>query len=1166
VSAEVDRGVIATVLALLGPLADADNPDLLAELLATLGWTPDGIALVHASELADFAADIASGLEGLEALLEQDEIGLEDLAEGFEPLVVAVVALIASISTRPVAPPAPADALEKLAEDLGAFLLESYIATTVPKVGVLLGLLGVWKAAEQVEIADQTGVVYRQARSGRTLDLSAFGDAFRDPLDYLRQRVEGPIGVRLAADAIADLLGPEVVDLLQMAGATAGYGVAAAVSGLTSAERDAADRFLLVDSSFPVASGVAGGSLRIVIGLSDDTAGEGLGLLVGSRGQIALQLQRKFGVLKLVLSGTEAPLLITGKGIRLGSSGDSPVGFSIEAGYASTPGQEPAVRFGSAVQTHFQVGSIAMTVRVAEDGNNVDVGGTIDIEDILLALRGGDGDGFLDHILPKDPIELNATLGLDVSLKGGVRVRGSGGFEQHITIEKAIGPLVIHEVQIAAHFAETGLTASLSGTLGLALGPVAATVESMGLAARLAPAKSAQVNVPPAGLLGPLDFALAFKPPAGAGLSIKAGPVTGGGYLFFDPDNEQYAGVLQLGFKAISITAIGLITTRLPDSSGAVGATKKGFSLLVIIAVEFPPIQLGYGFALTGVGGLLGINRTMMIEPLRSGVRDGSVNSILFPQDVIARAPQIISQLQSIFPPTEGRYVFGPMVKIGWGPKSVLEFEAALVLELMSPIRLVILGRVQAALPDKKDPVLKIRLDMVGVVDFDKGEISVDASLIDSRLVMFSLTGDMALRVGWGASKIFVLAAGGFHPHFQPPPGFPVLKRLAIALADSDNPRLRMETYLALTSNTIQFGAALDAYAKLDTFVGTFSVSANLAFDALIQFQPLELTASLGAQVDIARNGVPFLHAALLATLTGPTPWHIIGYAEFDCLGKHRVDFEATVGPPAAPPTTFMDAKDVLTVLATAFSQPDAWVSLPPDTSDRIVSLRDQDPTAAVLVHPLGALTARQRLVPLGTSLERFGAAVVTPTTFALSAFSVGSGAMTPQESDLFDAFSPGQFKALTDDERVTRPAFELMRSGGHAAVNSFRLPTDLPAGVATTTDYAESIIDVEPETGIRSATGVAWKAAVLPDGVVGALSAGGAAAFAGIRGTGPARFRGPRLGVTVAPERYVVAATDTLHPIAPAASESSAEAHDRLMLRPRSAPAAQVVPTREAA
>jgi len=50
------------------------------------------------------------------------------------------------------------------------------------------------------------------------------------------------------------------------------------------------------------------------------------------------------------------------------------------------------------------------------------------------------------------------------------------------------------------------------------------------------------------------------------------------------------------------LTAFGLLTTKLPDG-------KDGFSLVISILAEFQPIQIGFGFALTGVGGLIGINR-----------------------------------------------------------------------------------------------------------------------------------------------------------------------------------------------------------------------------------------------------------------------------------------------------------------------------------------------------------------------------------------------------------------------------------------------------------------------------------------------------------------------------------------------------------------------------
>jgi hypothetical protein len=86
---------------------------------------------------------------------------------------------------------------------------------------------------------------------------------------------------------------------------------------------------------------------------------------------------------------------------------------------------------------------------------------------------------------------------------------------------------------------------------------------------------------------------------------------------------------------------------------------------------------------------------------LRSGIRQHTLDAILFPKNPAANAPQLIASLRQVFPPAEGRYTFGPMVKIGWGPTSLLTIEVGLILELPSPLRLAILGRISVILPDK---------------------------------------------------------------------------------------------------------------------------------------------------------------------------------------------------------------------------------------------------------------------------------------------------------------------------------------------------------------------------------------------------------------------------------------------------------------------------------
>ena len=96
-----------------------------------------------------------------------------------------------------------------------------------------------------------------------------------------------------------------------------------------------------------------------------------------------------------------------------------------------------------------------------------------------------------------------------------------------------------------------------------------------------------------------------FKPPTGLGLSIDGGGFKGGGFLAFEPEQARYSGMLELEFQdQFTVKAIGLLDTRLPNG-------QPGFSLLIVISAEFTPIQLGFGFTLNGVGGLLGLNRTV---------------------------------------------------------------------------------------------------------------------------------------------------------------------------------------------------------------------------------------------------------------------------------------------------------------------------------------------------------------------------------------------------------------------------------------------------------------------------------------------------------------------------------------------------------------------------
>ena len=107
--------------------------------------------------------------------------------------------------------------------------------------------------------------------------------------------------------------------------------------------------------------------------------------------------------------------------------------------------------------------------------------------------------------------------------------------------------------------------------------------------------------------------------------------------------------------------------------------------------------------------------------------------------------------------------MIGPTARIGWGTPTLVTIDVALVLELPAPVRLIILGRLRALLPDEQVALLRLQMDVVGEIDFDRREAAATAVLVDSRLASFPLTGAMAMKINWGDKPAFLLAVGGFN-------------------------------------------------------------------------------------------------------------------------------------------------------------------------------------------------------------------------------------------------------------------------------------------------------------------------------------------------------------------------------------------------------------------
>jgi len=629
---------------------------------------------------------------------------------------------------------------------------------------------------------------------------------------------------------------------------------------------------------------------------------------------------------------------------------------------------------------------------------------------LRLVIQTTNADGFLHKLFGDDPQSVDFTGSLLWSSKTGFAFSGTAGFTFVIPLNVTLGGLLTFEtLYISLGASDRGAALVAAVTVSAEIGPISASVEQIGIRLSLLPLPQGAKR----GSFGDLDVALSFKPPKGLGIQLDAGPITGGGFIEFDETAGRYVGVLALSLYSVQVKAIGLLDTKLPGG-------EPGYSFLVIISVEFSAIQLGFGFTLNGVGGLCGINRSFVTEALRSGLRTHSLDHILFPKDPVKNAPAIISDLRSVFPPAEGFYVFGPMVELGWGGGiNLLTAELGIIVAIPSPVIIAILGQLNVLLPDPAAPLIELHLDVLGIIDFGKKLFSLDATLHDSRVVIFTIFGDMAMRLSWGDKPSFALSIGGLNPHFQPPDGFPSLKRLTIALSSTDNFRLSIQTYLAITSNTFQFGAKAELYAG----AGSFNVYGWLGFDALFIFDPFSFLVEFTAGLALRSGTDTLFGISVDGLLSGPTPWHVSGNAHISLFFfEISVHVEVTWGEQqsvVAPPT------DAWPPLLQAIQNVQNWSgSLPSRIPAPVTLSTPRSDPAKVYVDPSGVLTLRERVLPLNQALTKFGEAVPGPqTTFSVDAVTLGGQAIPFRL--IKDKFAPAQFEQMRDQEKLSRPSFE---------------------------------------------------------------------------------------------------------------------------------------------
>jgi hypothetical protein len=1090
----------------LGGLLDpvvrvVEEPALLQRLLAELGVPPDA----DTNELLQALAAVAELRQSIDALGARELPSFESIAAVLDAAADAFEAL------RRLEQQGPLGALEGLGRELVDLLVMVFLERCCPAARPAAALLTLLEPAEERlgnEPVAQGGRLVRDTYRLDRWHLDRLPALLKDPLAVLRAEYGNALPTAADAHALADKLFPRLVRLLDALGISCRYGFDPDDAAFLGDAAPLVAHALIVYVDDPLYGEAA--ESGIVLALSAADEGD-LGLVISPFGTIATRTSAGPWTIAVDL-GAGVDVVAWGRhGVTLLASPGTVEAKGSASATLATGDALPAYVIGQPDGARIEVGGARLGLDVALSDGHASLAMSADVTTATVVIAAGDDDGFLAEILPAGGLQTKGDLGLAWSSDKGLTLRGSAALEATLPVGLSFGGVTLSALTLALRPQDADVAAEVSASVSASIGPFTAVLDRIGIAGLL--------SFPPTGNLGVANLDVGFKPPSGIGLSVEAqGVVTGGGLLFHDPAQKVYAGVMQLSLhETVTVTAFGLIATRMPDGG-------PGYSLLVFITAEdFRPIPLPLGFRLTGIGGLLAVNRTFAEDVLRAGLKNHTLDSVMFPEDPIRNAPQILSNLNKVFPPADGRYLIGPMAQLEWGTPTLLTAQIAVVLEFGARLRLLVLAQIAAILPEPKNDLIRLQLDAVGVVDFDQGTAAVDASLHDSRLLRkFVLTGDMALRLKWVAPPNFAMAVGGLHPAFNPPPNFPKLERIAINLAAGDNPRIRCEAYFALTGSSIQFGARAELYAS----AAGFSIQGEIGFDVLIQRDPFAFLAEFYAQVQLKRGSTNLFKVRVEGALAGPRPLHVKAKATFEILWwdvSIRVDRTLVSGEPPPLPAPV----DVLPLLLATLDLAGSWIARLPAGQQQGVTLRGRPELAGeILLHPLGRLTVRQTVVPLGMDISRFGdAAPAGARRFTIGR--VNPDGQTESPEVVRDFFAPAQFFEMSDDEKLSRPSFESLPAGvslGAEGVAISASPHDwleVPA-----IDFETIIVGQEPDGGEPPPPDLYRLTAVL----LGRQARFGAAANSRLRHTGQAKYRTTSVAKhRVAKEGWSIVATDDL-------------------------------------
>ena len=1029
------KNILSGLIDALAPISDAfQDPDEFLLLLEDLGWSLDPALALDAlfdanGEYAAFAAialDIRDGIVSAEAVVADIRGGTDvdvqriiDLAEDFRDVFTKLRALKGP--SKPQMPDLLAldDLWQSLIDDLPDLLICQHLETSHSGLNATLTALGLIERSE----VTPTGTL-RKTYTRYQIHWAYFGDLLSDPVTHLKEiyHWDGAAKSGVTADGFAfDRLMITLRELLQAISFPAGIGpVDGEIVSRHYEPLNLPAPRPLNQLTIPVAEGRDNGAFYRLAMIAapllkaSDGSIEGLLLTHQTQGGVSRTINLAQGWALTLAGSADASFLlelgITPRGVDFATHAPQVPSLSVDLTGSAPADQGAWPLFGDPDQTGLSLQGISAGVGMGPAGSAAEFTFNMGLQGLALNVAAGEGDGLLNTILGNLKLGAEVDLAITYGTQSGFRVDGSGGLTILIPIDKSIGPLTLDAVELLLGPSDEGFAFEGLLSASFALGPLFAAVERIGLKLELAPAADGD------GMIGPMDLGVKFVPPSGYALALDADPIMGGGYVSIS--ETEYRGALALRFKNFGFSAFAILNTELPDG-------QEGFSFAGSIFGEFQ-VPLAFGFFLTGVGGFIGINRTIDTDAMREVLFAGRMDDLMFPADPIGSASQILDDMAAIMPPDAGQHIIGPVVRISWGQPQLIDITLGVMLEFGQDFRIVILGGLSMILPDKDKVLVSLKLQFMGEIDFTAGTISFDATLEGSKILTFAVDGDVAIRTGWGPNIKQVASFGGLHPDYPKPENLPDLARLSISFG-GNNPKLTLSAYQAITYNSLQVGARADMYAKGPKvpLVGQVAAEGYVAFDALIYFNPFSFQVSLRGGLSILVDGKVKAGLYFSLELRGPNTWYINGEVWVKVCGvKVRFAVEHRWGERETIQTFVASAVDLLrdTIERSEGFQPVEGTSASPAVTFR--RLEEEEAP----IDPLGGLRFMQNTVPLQIALQKIGEADIDgPSTVDLKVYRDGAElAMVPSEAE----FVRGHFFAISESQRLSDPVFEHHKAG----------------------------------------------------------------------------------------------------------------------------------------